>query len=330
MRLTTPLLLELSKLFDNCARGIRVEDSSCGIGRWDMDNLPPTILQGVLPWMSCIGYAEEIQVDFHDDKVEVALQETDDAAFYRYRCPETFRYKPVAAERVAINTVTPPKYLHALADLLFIPVAQRKGIDASAIENILWHLGKASLGVAHVDIWLARNLPWQVDEVFEYLNSPTLPDQGLVLSTSRPLAQSLRPPRQYRIVQLADVLVQTVEEPAIDKAILYQCLLHTPGNSLQKTMPVQWNPHNKTLVINTRDEKPWVLKGDKQAAAVNYLYQQALHDRWWVPAQEILRAVYPNKMLGRSARMQNLFRGNLLWEVYLASNGSGHYGFRMT
>ncbi len=332
MTLTTPSLLELSHLFDSCARGMCVEDgrdSPRGIGRWDMDFLSPTILRDVLPWMSCIGYAEGIQVDFHDDRVEVELQETDDPAVYRYRCPETFRYKQIATDRVAVNTVIPAKFLHAIAELLSIPAAQRKGIDAPAIENTLWYLGKASLGAAHVDIWLSRNLPWRVDDVFGHLNSPTLPDQGIVLSTSTSLAKSIQPPRQYRIVQLEDILVQTLEKPVIDKAILYQCLIHQPGNPLQKTLPVQWNRNNKTLTINTRDEKPWVLKGDKQAAAVDYLYQQALHDRWWVPAQEILQAVYPNKTLGRSERMQNLFRGNLLWEVYLASNGKGQYGFRM-
>lgn len=332
MRLTTPSLLELSTLFDRCARGIRLvesEDSPRGVGRAEMDYLSPGILQNVLPWMSCIGYAEEIQVEFHDERVEVALEATDDADFYRYRCPETLRYKQIAADRVAVNTVIPAGFLHAIADLLSIPAAQRKGIDAPAIENTLWYLGKASLSAAYVDVWLSRNLPWRVADIFAHLNAPTLPDQGIVLSTSRPLAKSILPPRQYRIVQLADVLVQTVDEPAIDKAILYQCLIHKPGNPLQKTLPVQWEPHTKTLTINTRDEKPWQLKGDKQAAAVDYLYQQALLDRWWVPAQEILRAVYPNKTLGRSTRMQNLFRGNLLWEVYLASNGSGHYGFRM-
>lgn len=332
MTLTTPSLLELTHMFDSCARGLRLEDgedSLSGIGRWDMDYLSPTRIREVLPWMTCIGYAEEIQVDFHDERVEVALQETDDPAVYHYRCPETFRYKQIPADRVAINTVTPARFLQAIADLLSIPTAQRKGIDAPVIANTLWYLGKASLGAAHVDVWLSRNLPWQVDEIFEYLNSPTLPDQGIVLSTSTPLAKSVQPPRQYRVVQLADVLVQTVEKPAIDKAILYQCLIHPPGNALQKTLPVQWDLHNKTLTINTRDEKPWVIKGDKQAAAVDYLYQQALHDRWWVPAQEILQAVYPNKKLGRSARMQNLFSGNLLWDIYLTSDGDGHYGFRM-
>lgn len=329
--LSMPSLLELVNVFERSGVGIPGSsgDSQRGMGRWDMQRISPVIARELEPWLECIGYASQMWVDCGDDRVEVELEETCDPAFYRYRCPETFRYVPIAADQVAINTVTPAKFLHVMADWLAIPKALRKGIDAPAIEQVLWYLGKASLGAAHVDIWLVRNLPWWRDDVFEYLSSPTLPNLGIVLSTSRPQAKSVSPPRQYRIVPLEAIWVQGVETPAIDKVMLYQCLNYAPGNPLPKTLPVHWDSHTQTLSLNTRSEKPWVIKGDKQAAAVNYLYQQALNDRWWVPAYEILQAVYPSQTMGRSARMQNLFRGNPLWELYLARDGHGHYGFRM-
>lgn len=331
MTLTTPSLLELSNLFERSGFGISSTEGDClrGIPRWEMQQIPSVIAKEIQPWLDCIGYAGQILVDHGDDRVEVDLQETDAPDSYQYRCPETFRMKLIPACEVAVHAVNPGRFLHSIAELLAIPMALRKGIEKPAIDGVLWHLGKASLGSAHVDIWLARGLAGSAEDVFEHLNSASLPDRGLVLTMGKTLSKLIRQPREYRIVAFADVLVHSMAEPAIDKAVLYQCLIQTPGSPLQKTLPVQWDAINRTLTINIRTLKPWVIGGKKQAAAVDYLFKQAMNGRDWVPAQEILNAINPNAKTARASRMQSLFSGTVDWTHYITTNGKGHYGFKL-
>lgn len=58
---------------------------------------------------------------------------------------------------------------------------------------------------------------------------------------------------------------------------------------------------------------------------VGHLFERLENNRRWVPAHEILAAVYGPKKSGRSQRIQNIFSGNLIWEDYIAGDGSGHY-----
>jgi hypothetical protein len=331
MRLTTPSLLELCNLFELSGVGITSTEGKYlhGIPHWEMRGIPLFIAKEIQPWLDCIGFAGQILVDRDDDRVEVDLMETDERDFYQYRCPETFRMKLIPASQVAVHAVNPGRFLHHIADLLAIPMALRKGIETPAIDGVLWHLGKAALGSAHVDIWLARGLAWSAEDVFEQLNSASLPDRGLVLTTGKPISKLIRPPRDYRIVPLADVLIHSMAEPAIDKTVLYQCLIQTPGSPLQKTLPVQWDAINQTLTINIRTLKPWVIKGKKQAAAVDYLFKQAMNGRDWLPAHEILNAINPNAKTARASRMQSLFSGTVDWTNYITTNGKGHYGFKL-
>jgi hypothetical protein len=81
-------------------------------------------------------------------------------------------------------------------------------------------------------------------------------------------------------------------------------------------------------VIRTKSNRPWHIRGKRQAAAIRHLYHQALKDRWLVPAGEILGAAYPDKPNGRSRRMQSLFNGTE-WEDYIANPEKGQYGFRL-
>jgi hypothetical protein len=328
---TTPSLLELSNLFERSRIGITSTEGEYlrGIPRWEMQRLPPVLAKKIQPWLDCIGYARQILVDRGDDRVEVDLMETDERDIYQYRCPETFRMKLIPASEVAVHAVNPGRFLHHIAELLAIPMAFRKGIETPAIDGVLWHLGKASLGSAHVDIWLARGLAGSAEDVFEQLNSASLPDRGLVLTTGKPISKLIRPPRDYRVVLLSDVLIHSMAEPAIDKTVLYQCLIQTPGSPLQKTLPVQWDAINQTLTINIRTLKPWVIRGKKQAAAVDYLFKQAMNGRDWLPAQEILNAINPNAKTARAPRMQSLFSGTVDWTNYITTNGKGHYGFKL-
>ena len=331
MTLTPPSLLELATLFERSGLGITSTEGEWlhGIPRWDMQRIASVIAKEIEPWLDCVGYAGEIRVDRGDDWVEVDLQESNEPGMYHYRCPETFRIKPIPASEVAVFAVNPGRFLHRIAELLAIPMALRKGIEAPAIDGVLWHLGKASLGSVQVDIWFARGLALHVEAVFEQLSLPTHPALGIVLITGLPLSGAIKPPRDYRVVSLNDVLIPSVTEPAIDKTVLYQCLIQIPGTQVHQSMPVHWDPYTKTLTLNTRPIPPWVIKGAQQAAVVDYLYRQWLAGRPWIQAQEILKAIYSHNTIRRSMRIPDLFSGNTQWENYLVNNGNGQYGFNL-
>jgi hypothetical protein len=92
-------------------------------------------------------------------------------------------------------------------------------------------------------------------------------------------------------------------------------------------LPVHFDEYTNTLTIRTKI-KPWTIKGERQAAAVRYMFEQAINDRWILPAAEILDAAYADKKTARSQRMQNLFSGNTDWEDYIDNPEKGKYGFR--
>lgn len=89
-----------------------------------------------------------------DERTQVDLQETDDPNFYRYRCPETFRMKQVAADAVAVFDVNTNRLLNELADLLNIAQVLRAGIQRPRVERTLWKLGDARIGPALTPVWL--------------------------------------------------------------------------------------------------------------------------------------------------------------------------------
>jgi len=86
---------------------------------------------------------------------------------------------------------------------------------------------------------------------------------------------------------------------------------------------VHFDEYTNTLTIRTKI-KPWTIKGERQAAAVRYMFEQAINDRWILPAAEILGSAYADKKTARSLRMQSLFRGNADWEDYIDNPERGN------
>jgi hypothetical protein len=121
-------------------------------------------------WLECVGYAGSIPAPCGDERI-------------------------------------PAAFLGAVADLLDIPHALRRGTEAPAVDGTLWHLGKARIGPVRTDVWLVRGLASSVAEVFRYFHGPALPDQGLILTSGQPLPEFVRPPRNYRFAPLRGVLV---------------------------------------------------------------------------------------------------------------------------
>lgn len=331
MTLSTPLLLDLLSLFD---QGPMVTSDIegglvTGIPAWALErtDLSP---KARAEWLALVGYAGIFPVPFGDEWVEVELSEDEDPARRRYRCPETFRLKSVEMTQIAVYAVQHERLLHAIADLLEIPQPLRKGIDAPLLDGTLWNLGKARIGPAHEDVWFVRGLAQSADAVFRYFHSAPLPDRGLILTSGQPLPEFVRPPKDYRFASLRQVLVDYAATPSLDMDLLHRILATAADGTLRPSLPVHFNEYTNTLVIRSKSSKPWHLKGDRQAAAIRYMYAQALNDRWLLPAGEILSAVYPKKAGARSQRMQNLFSGNTDWEDYIANPEKGKYGFRLT
>ncbi|MBN8518865.1 MAG: hypothetical protein J5X22_20245 [Candidatus Accumulibacter sp.] len=328
--LSTRSLLELIGLFDlsnqslTDAEGQRLR----GVPGWDIFRGTSLSAGEIAEWTECVGYAGSYPAPCGDERVPVELQEDSDPTRYRYRCPETFRRKSVAAAEVAVYAVRVPKLLHVVADLLDVPQALRRGIEAPAIDGVLWKIGKARIGPAHTDIWFVRSLASCIDDVFRHLHSQTLPDQGLVLSSGVVPPDFVRPPRNYRFASVHELIVDYLPEPRMDLDLLHRILTAPADGTLRPVLPVHFDEYTNTLTIRSKP-KPWHIRGERQPAAVKYLYQQACNDRWMVPANEILKAAFPDRETFRSLRMQSLFSGNAFWEDYIVSDGNGQYGFRL-
>ncbi len=155
-----------------------------------------------------------------------------------------------------------------------------------------------------------------------------MPDQGLILASGQCLPEFVRPPRNYRFAAVRNVLVDYMPTPTVDMDLLHRTLMTPVDGALRPILPVHFDEYSDTLTIRSK-HKPWVIKGERQAAAVRYMYEQAVNDRWLLPAAEILGAAYPDKKTARSQRMQNLFSGNTEWVDYIANPEKGKYGFRL-
>jgi hypothetical protein len=217
-RLSTKSLLDLIELFERSHQPLVAVEGQVlrGVPGWDLPRmtvLSPEALEG---WVDCVGYAGSFPAACGDERIPVDIEEDEDPSRYRYRCPETFRLKYVAATDAAVYAVRPAAFLGVVADLLSIPQALRKGVGAPAIDGVLWNLGKARIGPAHTDVWFVRGLAQSVEDVFRHFHSPTLPDQGLILTSGQPLPEFVRPPRNYRFAAVHQVLVDYVTTPTVD------------------------------------------------------------------------------------------------------------------
>ncbi|WP_298220682.1 hypothetical protein [Halothiobacillus sp.] len=327
-RLPTRSLLDLIDLFERSIQSISDLEGQRlqGVPGWDVIGRTSLTAPDIGEWTECIGYAGHYPAPCDGDRMQVELTEGDDSARYQYRCPETFRKKYVPAEMVTIYAVSRDRLLNMIADLLEVPQVLRSGIERPAIQGVLWHLGKARIGPAMVDIWFTRALAETVDQVFRHFQSTAVPEQGLILTSGAPLPTFVRPPRSYRFATMQQVLVDYVPQPCIDMTLLHRILSLPADGVLPPVMAVHFDEVGNVLTIRTK-KKPWPIKGVRQAAAVRYMYEQAQLDRWLLDAGEILTAAYPDKQVGKSQRMQNIFSGNEEWKEYICNPQKGKYCF---
>lgn len=324
--LKTRSLLELVKLFEdssNAVTGIAGQRLH-GVPGWDLARRPALSASDHANWTERIGYAASYPAVRDDEHIPVDLQEDDDPELYRYRCPQSFLTKFIAADLVAVHAVHAVKLLTLLADLLDIPQAHRRGITMPAIDGVLWNLGKMRIGNAQVDVWLARGLSSCTEQVFAHFQDASFPDQGLIFTTGKSLPGIVQPPRNYRIVSFADVLVNYTIKPHVDMDLIHRLLLAPSGSREKKSLPVCFDQYTNTLTIATKPNKPWSIKGPKQIATVKYLVEQFEKGRTRVSAGEILVAAHGSRKASKGKRVASIFSGNLYWEYYIVHDDAGY------
>jgi hypothetical protein len=328
--LSTRSLLDLLDLFERSADAIADGDGQRlhGVPGWDLSRRATLSDRDLAQWTERIGYAGCYPAPRGDESVPVEIEEDDDPGRYRYRCPETFRTKYVSADLVAVHAITDTKLLNYLADLLGIPQAHRRGITAPAIGGVLWNLGKMRIADAQVDVWLARALSSSIDRVFDHFRAASQPEQGLIFTTGQALPDIVPPPRSYRIVPIASVLVDYAVKPHLDTDLIHRLLVAPAGSKEEKSLPVRFDPYSNTLVIATKADKPWAIKGAKQVAVVKYLVEQFENGRARVSAGDILVAAHGSREAARGKRVTSIFSSNSQWLDYIEHDDDG-YGIKL-
>ena len=328
--LQTRSLLELIDLFERSSHAIADGDGQRlqGVPGWELARLTALTDQELEQWTERLGYAGFYPANRGDEHLPVEIEEDDNPERYRYRCPETFRTKYVSADVVAVHAVSEAKLLNYLADLLEIPLAHRRGIATPAIDGVLWNLGKMRIAGAQVDVWLTRGLTTSIDRVFTHFHAASLPDQGLIFTAGQALPDILPPPRSYRIVPTASVLVDYAVKPHFDIDLIHRLLMAPVGNKEEKSLPVRFDPYTNTLVITTKPCKPWAIKGPKQVAVVKYLVEQFAKGRHRVSAGDILVAAHGSRESARGKRVPSIFSSNNQWLDYIKHDDAG-YGIKL-
>lgn len=328
--LSTRSLLELIDLFERSSHAIAdgAGQRLHGVPGWDLARRAALSDRELEQWTERVGYAGCYPATRDDEHMPVEIEEDDDPGRYSYRCPETFRTKYVSADLVAVHAVTDTKLLNYLADLLGIPQAHRRGITAPAIGGVLWNLGKMRIADAQVDVWLVRGLSSSIDRVFDHFRAASLPEQGLIFTTGQALPDIVPPPRSYRIVPIASVLVDYALKPHLDTDLIHRLLVAPAGSKEEKSLPVRFDPYTNTLVIATKSDKPWAIKGAKQVAVVKYLVEQFESGRTRVSAGDILVAAHGSREAARGKRVPSIFSSNSQWLDYIEHDDAG-YGIKL-
>jgi len=326
--MTNQLLRELVQLFEISNSEVSSGDGQYtrGIPAWRLRRYASINGQQSSNWFTLVGYADYCIAPCYDEDVEVVVEYDDELGGYGYRCPETFKWRRIAEENLAIYEPKTDRLLHAIADIIDIPQAFRGGIEKPVIENLLWKLGKIRIGRADIDVWMCKRFCQNLGVVYDYLERPAIPELGILLTCGGPIADMLRRPKRFHIVRLLDMLPTNSDTAAIDQTIIALLTTRSETAVLDSSCPVNFNELTNTLTLHNHPE-PWVIKGPLQIKAIRYMAEQAIKGRWDLPAGEILNAVYGTQKVGRSRRMQDLFKSNAQWRSYITNRENGIWGF---
>ena len=294
-----------------------------GIAAWDMQKT----LHGFSkvhfePWLKLTGFTGYVELDLDEGTAYVDVEEAEDPWQVMYRDPSSFRRGVIPLAATEVEQVDEEKILNGVADLFHVPQVLRGGIYKPEISGALWCLGEAPLDYGYKsEIWLVRNLPVNWPYIGRSLSGKG--KRGILLTTSN-VDLSMWPTLEgFSLYKLDDFIVRGKSKTVIDQALLYRNEVSYEPLGEAKPMPISYDLYQRRLTITGKE--PWILKGDKQAKAVRYMYEQAQNDRWELPAKEILLAA--NGSTNGARRMSSLFSSNGLWDQYIVSSRRGYYGF---
>jgi hypothetical protein len=326
--LSTQSLLDLITLFEQSVQRVVGEDGQIltGIPGWKLRQYEALDSKHISEWCDCIGYAGYYSAPYGNDHCDVDVFPDDESDRYLYRCPETFRLRTIEPADIAIYHPRKELLLNAMADLLDIPTALRSGISQADIQGTLWRIGKVRVGHTLTDIWLTRGLVFSIEAVFQRLQQTELSDFGIILTTGNALPSVITVPSHYRVIPIKKIIDSTQPVARLDSEILNRLVSGIDSLPDNPMAPVHFDEYTNTLTIRT-NPTPWVISGPKQAAAIKYMVDQANKGRWELPAAEILGGVYGRQNLGRSRRIQDLFKSNSQWRDYITNHEKGIWGF---
>jgi len=326
--LSTQSLLELIQLFEQSVQQIANEDGQIlqGIPGWKLRRFNALGSQQISDWCDCIGYAGYYPAPCGNDLYDVDIFPDDESDNHLYRCPETFRLRSIVPEEISIYRLREELFLNGIADLLDIPKVYRTGIEHPDIQGTLWRIGKVRVGHTLTDIWLTRGLVFSIEAVFQRLQQNDLPDLGIILTTGNALPAIITVPRHYRVIPMKKIVDTTQPAARLDIELLNRLVSGIDSPPDKSMAPVHFDEYTNTLTVRT-NPTPWVISGPKQAAAIKYMVEQANKGKWELPAAEILGSVYGTQNLGRSRRMQDLFKSNSQWRDYITNHEKGIWGF---
>jgi hypothetical protein len=328
MKPSTPLLLDLLDLFERSGHPqvTREAVSLPGVPGWALSEYSSLDQHAVMEWFDQIGDAGSFQVSTDEGPVTVPLEDDEQGACM-YRCPVTFKAHRLPADKGVLYSIRPQRLLNQLADLLSIPQAHRNGIVRPAIDGVLWRLGQTRIGVIHTDIWIARNLHENLDDVFRYLEDPRQPDQGVILTTSADLPTRQTTPRRFCFVSISRVISGTGSPTSIDTDLVHRIMTSPSGTDLRPSLPVEYDEFNGILKISGK--APWEIHGAAQRGVVHYMYGQYLNNRTTLQSAEILKSVgRGGDQYGGARRIQDIFSGNPKWKQYIHTVERGKYAFK--
>ena len=289
-------------------------------------------LRGLIPeildyWLITVGYAGVHEVTFEDAPEWVDLEPTEDSDFLRYRDPESLRWRQLPIAEAAVYQVDTGRLLNAIADALSVLSTQRDGIDRPLIDNVLWRLGTARLGTG-LDIpgYVVRALDPHFDAVVSRLAEEWR--AGVVLSCATSVPKCLRWPPGVTVVSLVDFLVPERSSTMLDLQRLARRVSELLNDPLDvDACAVLFDADLKVLTI--AGKAPWVLNGEAQARAVEYMAKLAHQGIWSAQAKDILRASRAPGQIGGARTVPDLFKKNPHWTHYIERKERGRYGFKL-
>jgi hypothetical protein len=324
--------LALLRCFDACLNRSTRQAGINGVTQAYRQRCYPLLDDLQDDWFRTVGFADCWVVPSGDDWVDVELEpDPDFSDRLRYRSPDRGGWVTVDSRQAAIIQVRPDKVITGLSELMEIPDNLRIDAGQCEIRDCFWRLGTVRLREGfHYPVWLFRGGGADVIRLVERLQHLQCREKGIIVSCS---SRSKLPddlPGEFYGLPVQAALIDYLPYTRLDLNIMYQAITSV-RNSLIQSLPVSYDKHSKTLII--KGKEPWVIRGDKHAAAVEYLYEQSLRNIWEVKAGDILKAVRckTNKSNEQGSKTINaLFEDNHDWCQYIVRTSRGKYGFRIS